>query len=108
MPVLAPVIMAQRSASEKALEIIQFPREKRRPSGRGGIATHVVLRASRDPHFSMFAEVLWDGILIYCMDVQFANYCPCPAPAGEGQARCMALRLGPRGQHGVQLLQRTV
>ena len=30
----------------------------------------VALRASHDPHFSMFAKVLWVAFLIYCMDTQ--------------------------------------
>src|SRR5258707_7416641 len=84
---------------------ILFPSEKRWPSGRRGIAKQVALRASRDSHFSMFAKVLWDWFLLYCMDVQFSNYRSGPAPAGEGQACQVALRLGARGQHGVQLLQ---
>src|SRR5258707_14514562 len=62
-------------------DFILFLREKRWPSGRRGIATRVALRASHDPHFSMFA---W--FLLYCMDVQFSNYRSGPAPAGEGQA----------------------
>src|SRR6266478_6542775 len=91
------------------LPLILFSREKRLPSGWRRIATHAALRASRDLHFSMFANVLSDGFLVYCMDVQFSiSRCSGPAPAGEGQARCVALRLGARGQHGVQLLQRTV
>jgi hypothetical protein len=69
----------------------------------------VALRASHDSHFSMFANVLRDSFLVYCMDVQLSIYrYSGPAPAGEGQARRMALRLGARGQHGLQLLQRTV
>src|SRR5260370_25071637 len=57
----------------------------------------------------MFAKVLWDWFLVYCMNVQLSIFrCSSPAPAGEGQARRVALRLGPRGQHGIQLLQRTV
>src|SRR5882762_2045175 len=83
------------------MNFILFPRERRWPSGRRGIAKHVALRASRDPHFSMFAKVLWDWFLVYCMDVQFsADRCSSPAPAGEGQACYVALRLGARGQHG--------
>src|SRR5258708_18891645 len=85
---------------------ILFPREKRWPSGRRWIAKHVALRASRDSHFSMFAKVLWGRFLVYCMDVQLSIYrCSGPAPAGEGQAREVAWRLGPRSQHGIQLLQ---
>src|ERR1700721_971823 len=40
---------------------IIFLREKRRPSGRRGIATSVACRASHGPHFSMFAKVLQGG-----------------------------------------------
>src|SRR5260370_3025403 len=57
----------------------------------------------------MFAKVLWDWFLVYCMNVQLSIFrCSSPAPAGEGQARRVASRLGARGQHGIQLLQRTV
>jgi hypothetical protein len=30
--------------------------------------------ATRCPHFSMFAMVLWRGFLVYCMDVQLSAY----------------------------------
>src|SRR5580692_3589387 len=67
---------------------ILVPREKRCPSGPQAIATRVAWHASHDPHFSMFAEVLWGGFLVYCMDVQLSiSGCSGPAPAGEGQAR---------------------
>src|SRR5216683_6721775 len=43
------------------------------------------------------------------MDVQLSTYrCSGSAPAGEGQTCLVALGLGARGQHGLQLLQRTV
>src|SRR5579863_5651490 len=89
---------------------IIFLREKRWPSGRRGIATRVALRARPDSHFSMFAKVSCDRFLVYCMDVQVSTYSRYsgPALAGEGQARGVALRPGPRGQHGIQLLQRPV
>jgi hypothetical protein len=53
-------------------DFILFPREKRRPSGRRGIATHAISRASYDAPFSMFAKVLWARILVFCMDVQLS------------------------------------
>src|SRR5258707_14552061 len=43
------------------------------------------------------------------MDVQLSTYrYSGPAPAGEGQTCLVALGLGARGQHGLQLLQRIV
>src|SRR5882724_5377363 len=90
-------------------EVIKFLREKRWPSGWQGIATRVARHASLGPHFSMFSTVLWGDLLVYCMDVQFsASRDSGPAPAGEGQTCLLALGLGARGQHGLQLLQRTV
>src|ERR1700682_1198365 len=41
----------------RSYALILSPREKRWPSGRRGIATRV------------FAKVLWDDFLVYCMDV---------------------------------------
>src|ERR1700722_20351612 len=107
VPTVAAVNKQRRLWSTSSF--ILFPREKRWPSGRRGIATRVGSLASRDPHFSMFAKVLWNGFLVYCMDVQFSTHrCSGPAPAGQGQARRLALRFGARSQHRVQLLQRTV
>src|ERR1700736_1412532 len=78
-----------------AKRFILFPRERRWPSGRRGMATGVALRACNDVHFSMFAKVLWAGFLVYCMDVQLSIFRRSGhAVAGEGQARCVALRLG--------------
>src|ERR1700676_142729 len=86
-------------------EVIIFLREKRWPSGRRGIATRVVRHGSHGPHFSMFSKVLW-GFLVYCMDVQLStDRSSGSAPAGEGQTCLVALGLGARGQHGLQLLQ---
>src|SRR5258707_10885839 len=88
---------------------IIFLREKRWPSSRRGIATRVARHASHASHFSMFSTVLWGDLLVYCMDVQLSTYrYSGPAPAGEGQTCLVALGLGARGQHGLQLLQRTV
>src|SRR5258707_4460800 len=88
---------------------IIFLREKRWPSGRRGIATRVARHGSHGPHFSMFSKVLWGDLLVYCMDVQLSTYRSSGlAPAGEGQTCLVALGLGARGQHGLQLLQRTV
>src|SRR5260221_11297369 len=43
------------------------------------------------------------------MDVQLSTYrYSGPAPAGEGQTCLVALGLGARGEHGLQLLQRIV
>src|SRR5882762_9744746 len=90
-------------------DFIIFLREKRRPPGRRGLATRVARHVSHGPHFSMFSKGLWGDLLVYCMDVQLSTYCYSgPAPAGEGQTCLVALGLGARGQHGLQLLQRTV
>src|ERR1035438_3505976 len=88
------------------MRVILYLREKRRPSGRRGIAA-----SARQPmaHFSMFAAVFCGWLLVNCMDVQLSTYRrPGPAPAGEGQARPVALCPGARGQHRLQLLQRVV
>src|SRR5271169_5778712 len=88
---------------------ILFSRENRWPSGRRVIATRVARCVSHDSYFSMFAQMQLDRFLVDCIDVQL-SICRCsgPASAGEGQARRLALRFGPRGQHGIQLLQRAV
>src|SRR5258707_4348961 len=104
MPELPPVTRTIFPRS-----FIIFLREKRWPSGRRGIATRVARHGSHGPHFSMFSKVLWGDLLVYCMDVQLSTYRSSGlAPAGEGQTCLVALGLGARGQHGLQLLQRTV
>src|SRR5258708_15077401 len=101
----APLSSSRRLSRYRLISaFIIFLREKRWPSGRRGIATRVARHVSHGPHFSMFAD-----LLVYCMDVQLSTYrCSGPAPAGEGQTCLVALGLGARGQHGLQLLQRTV
>src|SRR5258707_2606473 len=106
----APLSSSRRLSRYRLISaFIIFLREKRWPSGRRGIATRVARHGSHGPHFSIFSKGLWGDVLVYCMDVQLSAYrYSGPAPAGEGQTCLVALGLGARGQHGLQLLQRTV
>jgi hypothetical protein len=55
-------------------------RSARRHGGRdlGKLPSFAYAYVTHEPHFSMFAEVWWDLILVYCMDVQLSIYRSAP------------------------------